>query len=157
MQVTSPQEQGGTQEVRCLPCPSMLPSPVGTANPSPWSEIKRAYKWDPVSLHGASQVALVVKNPPDNIGDMRSCFDPWVRKTRWRGAWKATPVFSPGVSHGQRSLAGYSWEGCRVGHDWSDWACAQVPPCWTQAASVSTVLTWASFRLSWSSGHSFNN
>ena len=28
-----------------------------------------------------------------------------------------TPVFLPGESHGQRSLAGYSAWGCRVGHD----------------------------------------
>ena len=28
---------------------------------------------------GASQLALVVKNPPANAGDMRHWFDPWVR------------------------------------------------------------------------------
>jgi len=28
-----------------------------------------------------------------------------------------TPVFLPGESHGQRSLAGYSTWGCRVRHD----------------------------------------
>ena len=26
----------------------------------------------------------------------------------WRRAWQPTPVFLPGESHGQRSLAGYS-------------------------------------------------
>ena len=26
----------------------------------------------------------------------------------WRKAWQPTPVFLPGESHGQRSLAGYS-------------------------------------------------
>ena len=30
---------------------------------------------------GMSQVALVVKNPPANAGDMRGGFDPWVGKT----------------------------------------------------------------------------
>ena len=31
-------------------------------------------------------------------------------KILWRGAWQPTPVFLPGESHGQRSLAGYnSW------------------------------------------------
>ena len=35
-------------------------------------------------------------------------FDPWVRKTPWRSKWQPTPVFLPGESHGQRSLAGYS-------------------------------------------------
>ena len=32
----------------------------------------------------------------------------WVGKTPWRRAWKPTPVFLPGESHGQRSLVGYS-------------------------------------------------
>ena len=35
-------------------------------------------------------------------------FNPWVRKILWRRAWQSTPVFLPGESHGQRSLAGYS-------------------------------------------------
>ena len=29
----------------------------------------------------------------------------------WRRKWQPTPVFSPGESHGRRSLAGYSPEG----------------------------------------------
>ena len=37
----------------------------------------------------------------------RCGFDAWVRKILWRGAWHPTPVFLPGESHGQRSLAGY--------------------------------------------------
>ena len=57
----------------------------------------------------ASQVALVVKNSPANAGDIKRCrFDPWVGKIPWRRAWLPTPVFLPGASHGQRSLAGYS-------------------------------------------------
>ena len=35
-------------------------------------------------------------------------FHPWVRKIPWRWKWLPTPVFLPGESHGQRSLAGYS-------------------------------------------------
>ena len=31
----------------------------------------------------------------------------------WRREWQPTPVFLPGESHGQRSLAGYSPWGCR--------------------------------------------
>ena len=61
----------------------------------------------------ASQVVLVVKNPPANAGDMRLRFDPWVRKIPWRKAWQPTPVFLPGESHGQRSLVGYSSRGCK--------------------------------------------
>ena len=34
--------------------------------------------------------------------------DPWVGKIPWRRQWLFTPVFLPGESHGQRSLAGYS-------------------------------------------------
>ena len=37
--------------------------------------------------------------------------DPWVGKIPWRREWQPTPVFSPGESHGQRSLAGYSPRG----------------------------------------------
>jgi len=38
----------------------------------------------------------------------RYAFDSWVRKVPWRTARQFTPVFLPGESHGQRSLAGYS-------------------------------------------------
>ena len=41
----------------------------------------------------------------------RHRFDPWVGKIPWRMAWKPTPVFLPGESHGQRSLMGYSLQG----------------------------------------------
>ena len=37
--------------------------------------------------------------------------DPWVGKIPWRRKWQPTPVFLPGESHGQRSLAGYSPRG----------------------------------------------
>ena len=32
----------------------------------------------------------------------------WLRKMPWRRKWQPTPVFSPGKSHGQKNLAGYS-------------------------------------------------
>ena len=38
----------------------------------------------------------------------RRRFDPWVGKSPWRREWLPTPVFLPGESHGQRSLAGCS-------------------------------------------------
>ena len=38
-------------------------------------------------------------------------FETWVRKIPWRRAWQPTPVFLPGESHGQRSLAGYRPQG----------------------------------------------
>ena len=41
----------------------------------------------------------------------RHKFDPWVRKIPWRRKWQPTPVFLPGKSHRQRSLAGYTVHG----------------------------------------------
>ena len=38
----------------------------------------------------------------------RPGFDPWVRKILWSREWQPTPVFVPGESHGQKSLADYS-------------------------------------------------
>ena len=59
-----------------------------------------------------SHVVLAVKSPPANAGDIRRYgFNPRVRKIPWRKrTWQLTPVFVPGESHGQRSLAGYSPE-----------------------------------------------
>ena len=46
----------------------------------------------------------------------RCGFDPWVWKIPRSRKWQPIPVFLPGKSHGQRSLAGYSsW-----GHKESD-------------------------------------
>ena len=67
----------------------------------------------------ASQVVLVVKNPPANAGDIgdrgsilgsRSCH-------ACRRAQRPAPVFLPEESHGQRILVGYSPEDHRVGLD----------------------------------------
>ena len=42
---------------------------------------------------------------------------PWVGKSPWRNEWLPSPVFLPGESHGQRSLAGYSMGPLRVRHN----------------------------------------
>ena len=56
----------------------------------------------------------VDKESACNAGDLGSI--PGLRKIPCRRAWQSTPVFLPGESHGQRSLAGYSpW-----GHKMSD-------------------------------------
>ena len=48
----------------------------------------------------------------------RQEFDPWVGKISWRREWQPTLIFSPGESHGERRLMGYSpWCQKRVGHD----------------------------------------
>ena len=71
---------------------------------------------------GASQVALVVKNPAANAGDI-----PWVRKIPWRRAWHPTAVFLPGDSPWTEEPGGLQsmgWQ--RVGHDRSDLAAEQL-------------------------------
>ena len=47
-----------------------------------------------------------------NAGDTGS--NPWAGKIPWRGKWHPTPVFLPGKSQRQRSLA---WGHKRVRHD----------------------------------------
>ena len=73
-------------------------------------------------------VALVVKNPPANAGDVETCVRSciggrffttsatWEEKLLFlnfpqRRTWQSTPVFLPGESHGQRNLVGYSPQG----------------------------------------------
>ena len=56
-------------------------------------------------------------------------WETWVRspigKIPWRRGQIPTAVFWPGESHGQRSLAGYSSWGRRVGHDWATFTSLQ--------------------------------
>ena len=55
-------------------------------------------------LPGASQVALVVKNPPANAGDSREegSIPGSGRSLEWE--IQPAPIFLPGKSHGQRNL-----------------------------------------------------
>ena len=46
----------------------------------------------------------VGKSSACNAGDLG--FNSWVGKISWRKKWQPTPVFLPGESRGQRSLAG---------------------------------------------------
>ena len=45
--------------------------------------------------------------------------DPWVGQIPWKRKWQLTPVFLPGESRAQRSLAGCSPQGRRVGRLWA--------------------------------------
>ena len=49
----------------------------------------------------------MVKNPSANAGDVRMGWISGVGKIPWRRKWQPPPVFLPGKSYGQRSLAGY--------------------------------------------------
>ena len=58
----------------------------------------------------------MVKNPPDNAGNAGDMGSIPGSGRFWRRAWQPTPVFLPGKSHRERSMAGYSlW-----GHKESD-------------------------------------
>ena len=58
----------------------------------------------------------VVKNPPDNAGYVSSI--PGSGRSPGEGNGQSTPIFLPGKSHRQRSLAGYSpWDRERVRHN----------------------------------------
>ena len=59
----------------------------------------------------------MVKNSPANAGESRdAALIPESGRSPGEGTGKNTPVFLPGKSHGQRSLAGYSCEESE-GHD----------------------------------------
>ena len=65
----------------------------------------------------AFPVTQVVKNLP-------AMWETWGQSLGWEDpldeAMQTPPVFLPGESYGQRSLAGYSpWELERVGHHWA--------------------------------------
>ena len=72
--------------------------------------------WHHLTYLQASLVPQTVKNLPVKQGPE---FSPWVGKIPWRRAWQPTQGFLPGEFHGQRSLAGYSPWGRRVGHNWA--------------------------------------
>ena len=58
--------------------------------------------------YGASQVVLMVKNPPANEGDVRDAGSiPGSVRSPGVGKWKPIPVLLPGEFHGQRSQVGY--------------------------------------------------
>ena len=59
-------------------------------------------------------VALVVKNPSTNAGDVRDCgLDPWIWRIPCGRKWQLTLVFLSRKLHGQRRLAYYSPWGCQ--------------------------------------------
>ena len=71
------------------------------------------FNW--VSSHpGTSQVALVVMNPPANAGDLRDVVPSLNWEDSLEEGMQPTPVFLPGESHGQRSLASCSPWDCKV-------------------------------------------
>ena len=76
-------------------------------NPSALCNVQVEIKQTAVHTWGG-WTSQVVKHWRIHLPSRRRGFDPWVRKIPWRRKWQPTPVFLPGKSHGQRSLAGYS-------------------------------------------------
>ena len=68
-------------------------SPVSTSEFSKFSGVMSA-AW--ASLGAQIIICLQCRRPGS---------DPWIRKIPWRRKWLPTPVFLPGESHRQRSLA----------------------------------------------------
>ena len=112
------------RDQREQPCQAELPRPVYHAALESLALVISSINWPHCQLPGTSfisahrvpwgfPVTLAVNNLPAHVGDRRDRFDPWARKIPWRSAWQPTPVFLPGESHGQRSLAGYSPWGCK--------------------------------------------
>ena len=100
-------------------CPTLCDPIDGSPPGSPIPGIlqARTLEWVAISF---SQVALVVKNPISKAERLKRLrFEHWVRTIRWRRKWQPTPVFLPGKEQGQRSLVGYSAQGCRGGHNWA--------------------------------------
>ena len=91
-----------------------------------------------MSLSSDSLIAQSVKNLP-------AMQETWVGKIPWRRKWPPAPVFSPGESHGQRSLAGYSPWG-RKSWTWlNDWP--PPPKDRTQSYCISFASHFICHRL----------
>ena len=99
------------------PAPALVPfRPFHHWSPFPWSEaiptvVSLVCTF--VSFPGSSGGKIYICN----AGDLASI--PGSGRSLWRREWLRTPVFLPGESHGQRSLAGYSLCSCRESD--TDW------------------------------------
>ena len=56
----------------------------------------------------SSSAIMIAYNSGDHMKHRRSRLDLRVGRISRRRTWQPTPVFLPGISYGQRSLAGYS-------------------------------------------------
>jgi len=65
-----------------------------------------------------SQVALVVKKPPANVGNIRDGVGSLGLEITRRRAWQPIPIFLLEESHGQRRIKGYQGYGFSSGHVW---------------------------------------
>ena len=112
-----------------VPRPGIQPEPlaVKVQSPNHWtpreSPAHFSYPSSLLSLSFLSPSSSVWGFPGGSDGKESACnvggrFNSWIRKIPWRREWQPTPVFLPGKSHWQKSLAGcHPW-----GHKESDTA-----------------------------------
>ena len=84
-----------------------FPSPMHESEKWKWS---RSVVSDPQWSHGLQPSRLLHPKEPtcQCKRHRRYGFSACAGNIPWRRAWQPTPVFLPGESHGQRSMAGYS-------------------------------------------------
>ena len=90
-------------------------------------------------LKRLSSSSFTVGFPGGSVGQESTCqwrYCAWVGKIPWRRKWQPTPVFLPGESYGQRSLADYSPWG-RKESDTAEWRNNSFP---LRAVPVSLCL-----------------
>ena len=94
--------------------PTRLPHPWDSPgkNNSPMHESEK-WKWSRSVVFGFPRGDIGKESISQCRRHKRCRSDPWVWKIPWRRKWQSTPVFLPGESHGQRSLASYSPWGCK--------------------------------------------
>ena len=80
----------------------------------------------------------------------RRCrFDLWVWKIHWGRKWHPTPVFLPGKSHGQRSLEGYSPQGCKES-EMTEWRSRHAHILWNAWICLISFIKFGKFcKLIW--------
>ena len=108
-----------------------LPSPWAADSTHSWLQ-RCSLDGHLIKTHRLSQVALVVKNPPANAGDVRHGFNPWVRKIPWVGNGNILQ-FSCLENATEEPGGLYSPWGRTVGHDRCNLAAAAHTHTHTQA------------------------
>ena len=83
----------------CLMLKSISQAQTGTSKIQPWEKYRHEIMSGLLKWLSGKESACQCR---------RHGFDPLVRNIPWRRKWPPTPVFSPGKSHGQRSLVGCS-------------------------------------------------
>ena len=83
---------------------------------------------------------------------------PGLERFPWRRKWQPTPIFLPGESHGQRSLAGYSPQGCKksdttkrlhISHSLYKPLFREIQEVWFSSAAVSLKLGETRDQTGW--------